>query len=73
MSKSYFRTSPTSPSQHVHAIELPKEYKITQKPQVLFEKVTDDILAQFKEKTKEVKPLSSFFGKEGTDIKQEKF
>lgn len=57
----------------ISAIELPKEYKITQKPQVLFDKVTDDILAQFKDRTKEVKPLASFFGKEGTDIAQENF
>lgn len=45
-------------------VELPKEYQITAKPQVLFEKVTDDLLAQYKVKTALIKPLATFFGKE---------
>lgn len=50
--------------QKMFTMELPAFHKITQQPQVLFEKVTDDLLAKYQEKTKEVKPLTAYFGKE---------
>lgn len=53
--------------------QMPQDYVITQQPVVLFEKVTDDVLLQYKAKTQEVKPLESYFGKQEGAGGQENF
>lgn len=54
-------------------IRVSQIHRMPHKPQVIFEKVTDDVLAQYKENAKEIKPLASFFGKGETDVAQENF